>query len=360
MSPTSTKTQDDLPDGLSDFGLVLHQGAIGDFILTLSLVQAVRSQHPVQRVAAVASAASARLAAGRSVVDECLSPEGLGMHTLFLEAGPIDERLSSWIGGAAWVLSCLGDAQARPSARIACLRDAGCLWIDPRPRGETVRERRHITAQWAGDLRSAGVEIPEPSAPWITLPGCEHSRPHPSPDRRRQRQQGTGISPVGTGRETAARRAVRRIVIHPGSGAREKCWPFERFLEVADGLTGVQIQWLLGPAEMERFPEWTEILQTRMAADPRQSLVVEPDLARVAEHLSAADLYLGNDGGITHLAAALGIPTIALFGPTDPRVWRPLNPNVTVVAPRCPGAIGQIGAGEVAGAVRNAVISESR
>jgi ADP-heptose:LPS heptosyltransferase len=56
-----------------------------------------------------------------------------------------------------------------------------------------------------------------------------------------------------------------------------------------------------------------------------------PHLAAV---LAESRGYFGNDSGVSHLAAALGVPTVAVFGPTDPAVWAPLGPEVSVVAPR--------------------------
>ena len=52
----------------------------------------------------------------------------------------------------------------------------------------------------------------------------------------------------------------------------------------------------------------------------------------LAQELAAADLFIGHDTGVTHLAAALTVPTIALFGPTDPMIWSPLGENVSMVA----------------------------
>jgi ADP-heptose:LPS heptosyltransferase len=54
------------------------------------------------------------------------------------------------------------------------------------------------------------------------------------------------------------------------------------------------------------------------------------DLYRLACWISQARLYVGNDSGITHLAAATGVPVLALFGPTDPAVWAPRGANVRV------------------------------
>ena len=52
---------------------------------------------------------------------------------------------------------------------------------------------------------------------------------------------------------------------------------------------------------------------------------------QVAALLARCDLYLGNDSGVTHLAAAIGVRTVALFGPTDPVQWRPRGKSVTVI-----------------------------
>ncbi|MBM4300198.1 MAG: glycosyltransferase family 9 protein [Deltaproteobacteria bacterium] len=68
-------------------------------------------------------------------------------------------------------------------------------------------------------------------------------------------------------------------------------------------------------------------------------------MARVARVLSRCRLYIGNDSGLTHLAAAVGRPDVlALFGPTDPRVWAPLGPRVSILrapGPQTPGAEGR-------------------
>ena len=127
--------------GLVIMILVLHHGAIGDFVLTLSVVQAVRSllderhrshadnepwtsaraasslqnQCPPAHghskpypVGVIASSALARLAAGRSAIDVCTSPEQVGLHTLFSDEGPLDERLAAMLHRARWVVNFLG------------------------------------------------------------------------------------------------------------------------------------------------------------------------------------------------------------------------------------------------------------
>ena len=100
-------------------------------------------------------------------------------------------------------------------------------------------------------------------------------------------------------------------VIHPFSGSARKNWPIENFREVASrlGLT----QWLAGPEEsLDGSTHFDSLLD-------------------VAKLIAGAKLYIGNDSGITHLAAAAGAPVIAIFGPTDPRVWAPRGDNVRVL-----------------------------
>ncbi|HOT49693.1 MAG TPA: glycosyltransferase family 9 protein [Candidatus Hydrogenedentes bacterium] len=111
------------------------------------------------------------------------------------------------------------------------------------------------------------------------------------------------------------------IVIHPGSGGRNKNWPWERFKMLADALAerGREVVWCLGPAE-EQGP-WN-------AASPLLRPATPMELAR---HLAGAALYIGNDSGVTHLAAVVGVPVVAIFGPTDPAIWAPQGTNVHVV-----------------------------
>jgi heptosyltransferase-3 len=104
-----------------------------------------------------------------------------------------------------------------------------------------------------------------------------------------------------------------RVIIHPGSGSPTKCWPW--FEELTDQIPDSII--LIGPCESQ--------FQTKR---PRLEGLT---LRCVAEELRTCRAFIGNDSGITHLAAYLGCPTIALFGPTDPRIWGPIGRRVTIL-----------------------------
>ena len=103
-------------------------------------------------------------------------------------------------------------------------------------------------------------------------------------------------------------------VIHPFSGSPAKNWPLDRFRALARGLERrLTVRWCAGPND----PSFAGAVRI-------------DDLYRLACWISQARLYVGNDSGITHLAAATGVPVLALFGPSDPAVWAPRGANVRV------------------------------
>jgi heptosyltransferase III len=102
-------------------------------------------------------------------------------------------------------------------------------------------------------------------------------------------------------------------VIHPFSGSARKNWPLQRFRQVAAQL-GIPVRWCAGPEE---------------ALD---NAVRFENLYELGCWLASARVYIGNDSGITHLAAAVGTPVVAIFGPTDAALWAPRGERVTVLS----------------------------
>jgi heptosyltransferase-3 len=108
-------------------------------------------------------------------------------------------------------------------------------------------------------------------------------------------------------------------VLHPFSGSARKNWPLERFRELARAFPSV---WCRGPEDTLRDT----------LPDALPDAVCIPDLYQLACWLGKARVFIGNDSGITHLAAAIGMPVVALFGPTDPAIWAPRGVDVRVIA----------------------------
>jgi heptosyltransferase III len=102
-------------------------------------------------------------------------------------------------------------------------------------------------------------------------------------------------------------------VIHPFSGSARKNWPLNRFRELAARLA-LPVRWCAGPAEA------------------MENAVRFENLYDLACWIASARVYIGNDSGITHLAAAVGTPVVAIFGPTDPVVWAPRGERASVVS----------------------------
>jgi ADP-heptose:LPS heptosyltransferase len=120
-------------------------------------------------------------------------------------------------------------------------------------------------------------------------------------------------------------------IIHPGSGGSRKCWSVERYFALAERLSafGQAVLFLGGPAES---PELRAMIEEFVRDRAGMASLFDADLSVVAGLVAECSLYIGNDSGITHLAAAVGAPVIALFGPTDPALWAPLGADVRVVA----------------------------
>lgn len=122
------------------------------------------------------------------------------------------------------------------------------------------------------------------------------------------------------------------ITIHPGSGGQKKCWSLDRFLklmELLDREKRFYFYFILGPAEDPDLHRISEKFISANGIDA--SLITDRPVSHIAPLLKSATVHIGNDSGITHLASALGTPTIAVFGPTDPKIWGPYGRRVSIV-----------------------------
>ena len=120
-----------------------------------------------------------------------------------------------------------------------------------------------------------------------------------------------------------------RLVFHVGSGSRAKNWSAYCWSELVTRLEHRFEELLLVSGEADAACT-AEFL--RQYQNPKLKIGSSLSILDLAHELAVADLFIGHDTGVTHLAAALGVPTIALFGPTDPVIWRPLGEHVQVVA----------------------------
>ena len=288
--------------------LILHGGALGDLVLTVQLALRLPQVGRDGRLNIVSRSHPGDLAACRPRIER-RSADGLGLHWLYADhAGPPPDGLRNALCGAR-VLSALGAAESVVHRRLAALEPKCVYSFDPRPRDEHVG---HITQQWQTDLEAQGLLVPK----------CIHQRPN---------QRTLGVPDVLRRRGKEVLRGVGSdadcVLIHPGSGGREKCWPLARFVTVARELTrrDARVCFLIGPVEIEW---WAEADLAVLAREFPVLRLPAPDALAAA--LTAVKVLIANDSGPAHLAALLGAPTLTLFGPTDAARWRPLGRDARV------------------------------
>lgn len=130
------------------------------------------------------------------------------------------------------------------------------------------------------------------------------------------------LSPLLASRD----KGLPTIWMHPGAGSPEKRWPLDGFLALAARMsekTGSEIRFVSGEAE--------EADADKMAG-VGYPIHCPADLMELADMLRKGDLYIGNDTGPTHLAALMGVSTIAIFQTTSPETWEPWGVDVTVIS----------------------------
>lgn len=284
-----------------------HDGALGDVLLSLPAFSLL-------------GGGGERLhLAGRPDVAGFLQTAGVvaGAHdsgsSLFssLYAGRPDNAAKTFLAGfdRAVVFTRDRDAVFVETLRSLLPRTAVVTTIPPEG------ERMHVSAFRMQQIAAPGRYRHR------GLPSCALEIPAPFKERARALLARKGYD----GRS-------RLVAMHPGSGGRRKCWPFESFISLAAHIRAAGdffFVFLSGPAEESAA---TAALAVYAESNPDVLHVPGEELAIVAALLQSCSLYIGNDSGITHLAAAAGGKVLALFGPTDPGLWSPPGDHVRVVA----------------------------
>ncbi len=268
--------------------LAIHPGALGDVLLTIPALRALRARHPDARLVLAAQSHLGGLLVDLGEVDLASAFESLGLESLFVEdGGPADVPA---ISEAVQVICWFGSRDATFTSRLRALApDAviasavgngpGAVW-------------QHLMATVGHD----GEAAREPVAPSSAL--------------------------VADGREALreagwdGRRPV--LLIHVGAGGLVKRWPVEGFAQVIAAIVrrrDVAVAIHEGPADVDAV--------ATLAGRVNHAFVLkQPPLPRLAGALCHVAACLGNDSGVTHLAAAVGAPTVALFGAQNV-AWQP-------------------------------------
>lgn len=242
------------------------------------------------------------------------------------------DALLPWDG--AWLGAVLGGGRADPATERRLADCTAALALSRSPELRTALEARlprvvvHDPVPPADGDRHAAEWVLVAAAPLLdACGGAPLPELDPGPVAEREARALLAMLPPGF------------LALHPGSGSPRKNWPAERFAELARRLSADR-PWLLvsGPADAAALAT----LSKAPGAVPARDL----PLRTLAAVLRRAGLYVGNDSGVSHLAAAAGAPCLALFGPTPARVWRPLGRRADALeAPA--GVLGALGVDRV-------------
>jgi ADP-heptose:LPS heptosyltransferase len=302
--------------------VIIHAGGIGDLVQALPALAGVRAAWPGAAVTLIGRPERAVLARMAGVADACMDVETCGLWRL-AGGDAAGAPALAVLGGADLVLDFL--TKGALAAGLNRPHGPQVVWVEPLP---PPRWTETAAAWVSGQVRERLGTRPPAPAPEIAAPEAALAAAR-------------GI--------LAARRGGHGpfVAIHPGSGSAKKNWPADRFAQVAERVRHEwrrDVVWLAGPAEIERGTLPPQV-------NP-EAILEDLPLDEVAAVLALADAYLGNDSGITQVAAAVrrpdgrATPTVALFGPTDARVWAPRGDHVRVV--RSPdGPVESIAAEEV-------------
>jgi ADP-heptose:LPS heptosyltransferase len=283
--------------------LVIRGGAIGDFILTLPALKALRDARPGAHIEILGYEHIAVLAEHRFYAQAVRSIEYGPLARFFAANSELPAELADYFASFDLVMSYLYDPDEVFGNN---LRRCGVEALLCGP-AKIVEEAGHAASQLARPIEELGIEV-------LTL----GARIFPSTEDRKFACDFLGTLP----------RPI--LAIHPGSGSDQKNWPLENWIALFSenrnlSRSGKSLVVVSGEADNAQIGqlegEWNR-RNVRFA----KSLPL-PRLAAVLER----SVFIGHDSGISHLAAAAGAHCILLFGPTNPDVWAPKNNNVQVL-----------------------------
>jgi len=276
--------------------LVIRGGAIGDFILTLPVLAALRRHFPQTRLDVLGYPHIAQLALAGGLADDVRSIESGPLAGFFARNGSLNPGLQEYFASFAIIISYLYDPDEIFQSNVARCSRAQFIAGPHRP---DEHSGLHATKVFLRPLERLAIFDADPM-PRLPVSAAGHL-------------------PVS---------ASSTLAVHPGSGSERKNWPEAKWIELLQQLTRTDVRLLLvgGEAEQER---WHRLLKA-LPAD-RVSEAKNLPLRELAQRLASCAVFLGHDSGITHLAAAVGLPTLVLWGESADNIWRPQAEKLVII-----------------------------
>ena len=281
---------------------MIRGGAIGDFILTLPALKALRDAYPRAHIEILGYKHIAVLAENRFYAQTVRSIEYGPLSTFFAKNAELPSELATYFTNFDLIVSYLYDPDGIFENN---LRRCG---VENFVRGPAkIEEGEHAARQLARPMQELGLAVEDLAA-----------KVFPSIEDRHSAQEFLRDPPRPL------------VVFHPGSGSKKKNWPLENWIDTGNHLLGFDnfrgsLIVVSGEADEDRVKQLQATWKNQRVQFARNFPL--PELAALFEDA----IFLGHDSGISQLAAAAGANCIFLFGPTNPEVWAPQSKNVQVI-----------------------------
>ena len=277
--------------------LVIRGGAIGDFILTLPAIDALRSAFPEAHLEVLGYPHIIQLAQAAGLVDRAQPIEARPLAGFFARHGELSENWVDYFSEFDLILSYLYDPDGIFQANLGRCTSGQFIAGPHRP---DERSAIHAAKVYLKPLERLAIFEAD-------------SVPHLAFNPRLS--------------------TVNSLALHPGSGSQSKNWPEEKWAELLQHLvSATDFHFLLigGEAEVDKLQRLSRSAFAGMP-QPRLRLAQNLPLVELARLMQDCQLFLGHDSGISHLAAALGLPGLLLWGATSEQIWRPPSQRMMVL-----------------------------
>ncbi len=292
--------------------VIVHPGSLGDVLLAVPAIRRLGARNNGREILLVAQESISRLLIACGIINDWMLWEGPAGTGLFSSGVPLPCKLKGWLNRC----------------------DMAVAWMD---------DNQDALRATFEEFAVAEVRIQSPFSPLLHTRHQSHrfleTVEEPPDDGSLERFIQVPPNLVEEGTACLERIGIPRgrpfVLVHPGSGSAHKCLHPITIADIIQGLVqnGLFPVIIEGPADQPAVERVSQVIRSRPLI--LQNLA----LTTLAGVLVRAQFLLGHDSGVTHLAALLGVRTVAVFGPTDPARWGPLGDHVTIVrgpSCRCP------------------------
>lgn len=300
--------------------LIVQPGAIGDCILTLPLAHALKERFGFGGMDMLAHTDYVGYYPNRTCIDAVMSIDAIDLYRLFVPPAQFnpadDDPLINAFSVYALIISFMGtpnsDFETNLIYAAHCTHSADVVSLELK---SSLPGKSHITGFYGEQFLTQYGAAQDARLVMNREQVLIRAVPTDQQEGRTLLMQ-LGVAP-----------SKPLLVIHPGSGGLSKCWCIDNFLAIAEHVQEKDwaVVFLLGPAELERYTAST-LRQIQSVAPVLQACSLE----KVLCVLECAHAFAGNDSGVSHMAGAMGLRTMVIFGSTDANVYRPVGPCVQV------------------------------